>query len=163
MQVGSLGQEEPLEEGMATHSNILTWRTPWTEELDRLQFIGLQKVRHDWGDLAHAQCTTSRDAFYPFPSLSSYIHYAGYVLPSLSTASMLVFLACVSSLLWTLFHHVFKSCFPLCKKLFGQGQYQEWVSSAAEAPKYPGNERIKVREENWVSPKLSMRLKVSLR
>ena len=32
MQVPSLGQEDPLEEGMATHSSILTWRVPWTEE-----------------------------------------------------------------------------------------------------------------------------------
>ena len=43
-QVWSLGQEDPLEEGMATHSNILAWRIPWTEEHGRLQ---LQWVRHD--------------------------------------------------------------------------------------------------------------------
>ena len=47
IQVGSLGQEDPLEKGMATHSNILAWRIPWTEESGRLQFLGLQKVRHD--------------------------------------------------------------------------------------------------------------------
>ena len=35
-QVRSLGQEEPLEKGMATHSSILAWRIPWTEELGRL-------------------------------------------------------------------------------------------------------------------------------
>jgi len=34
--VGSLGQEDPLEKGMATHSSILAWRTPWTEELGGL-------------------------------------------------------------------------------------------------------------------------------
>ena len=38
----SLGQEDPLEEGMATHSSILAWRIPWTEEPGRLQAIGLQ-------------------------------------------------------------------------------------------------------------------------
>ena len=40
-----LGQENPLEEGMATHSSILTWRISWTEEPGGLQFIGLQRVR----------------------------------------------------------------------------------------------------------------------
>ena len=37
-QVQSLGQEDPLKKGMATHSSILAWRTPWTEEPGRLQF-----------------------------------------------------------------------------------------------------------------------------
>ena len=40
--VQSLGQEDPLEEGMATHSSILTWRIPWTEEPGGLQSMGLQ-------------------------------------------------------------------------------------------------------------------------
>ena len=39
----SLGQEDPLEKEMATHSSILAWRLPWTEEPGGLQFIGLQK------------------------------------------------------------------------------------------------------------------------
>ena len=46
-QVRSLGQEDPLEEGMATHSSILAWRILWTEEPGELQFIGSQGVRHD--------------------------------------------------------------------------------------------------------------------
>ena len=46
-QVQSLDWEDPLEEGMATHSSILVWRIPWTEEPGRLQSIGLQRVRHD--------------------------------------------------------------------------------------------------------------------
>ena len=45
--IRSLGQEDPLEEGMATHSSILAWRIPWTEELGGLQSMGSQKVRHD--------------------------------------------------------------------------------------------------------------------
>ena len=45
--VRSLGQEDPLEKGMATHSNILAWRIPWTEEPGGLQFIGSQKGGHD--------------------------------------------------------------------------------------------------------------------
>ena len=40
IQVPSLGQEDPLEKGMETHSSILAWRIPWTEEPDRLQFMG---------------------------------------------------------------------------------------------------------------------------
>ena len=39
------GWEDPLEEGMATHSSILPWRIPWIEELSRLQSIGLQRVK----------------------------------------------------------------------------------------------------------------------
>ena len=45
-QVGSLGQEDALEEGTATHSSILAWRILWTEELGGLQSIGLQRVGH---------------------------------------------------------------------------------------------------------------------
>ena len=47
-QVQSLGQEDPLEKGMATHSSILAWRIPWTEEHGRLQSLRSQRVRHDW-------------------------------------------------------------------------------------------------------------------
>ena len=45
--VQSLGQEDLLEKGMATHSSILAWRIPWTEELGRLQSMGLQGVGHN--------------------------------------------------------------------------------------------------------------------
>ena len=44
----SLGQEHPMEEGMATHSSILASRIPWTEALGRLQSMGSQRVGHDW-------------------------------------------------------------------------------------------------------------------
>jgi len=43
--IQSLGQEDPLEKGMATHSSILAWRIPWTQEPGRLQSMGLQRVR----------------------------------------------------------------------------------------------------------------------
>ena len=56
-QVLSLGWEGPLEEGMATHSSILAWRIPWTEEPGGLQSIGSQRVGHDGRDLA---CTHSK-------------------------------------------------------------------------------------------------------
>ena len=45
-QVQSLGLEDPLEKGMATHSSIFAWRIPWIEEPGRLQSIGLQRVGH---------------------------------------------------------------------------------------------------------------------
>ena len=48
IQVGSQGQEDPLEKEMAPHSSILTWEIPWTEEPVRLQSMGLQTVRHHW-------------------------------------------------------------------------------------------------------------------
>ena len=44
--VRSLGWEDPLEKGTATHSSILTWRILWTEEPGRLQYTGLQRVGH---------------------------------------------------------------------------------------------------------------------
>ena len=46
-QVRSLGQEDPMEKGMATHSSIHAWRIPWTEPPGGLQSVGSQRVRHD--------------------------------------------------------------------------------------------------------------------
>ena len=46
-QVSSLGGEDPLKEGMATHSSILAWRVAWTEEPGGLQSMGSQRVRRD--------------------------------------------------------------------------------------------------------------------
>ena len=48
IQVWSLSWEDPLEKGMATHSSILAWRMPWTEEPGGLQSMGSQRVRQDW-------------------------------------------------------------------------------------------------------------------
>ena len=47
MQVQSLGHKDPLEEDMTTHSSVLAWRIPWTEEPGGLQFIGSQRIGHD--------------------------------------------------------------------------------------------------------------------
>ena len=46
--VQSLGQKDALEKGMATHSRILAWEIPWTEEPGGLQSMGSQRIRHDW-------------------------------------------------------------------------------------------------------------------
>ena len=45
--IWSLGQEDPLEKGLATHSSILAWRIPWAEKPGRLQFVGSQRIRHN--------------------------------------------------------------------------------------------------------------------
>ena len=47
-QVQSLGREDPLEKEMTTHSSILAWKIPWTEEPGRQQSMGSQRVRQDW-------------------------------------------------------------------------------------------------------------------
>ena len=52
MLVQSLGQEDPLEEGMATHPRMLAWRIPWTEEPGGLQSTELKRVRRNGRDLA---------------------------------------------------------------------------------------------------------------
>ena len=52
-QVRSLGQEDPLEKGMATHSSIFAWRIPWTEEPGGLQSMGSQRVTHAWANNTH--------------------------------------------------------------------------------------------------------------
>ena len=46
--VQAMGQEDPLEKGMATHSSILAWKIPWTEEPGGLQSLGVQRVGHSW-------------------------------------------------------------------------------------------------------------------
>ena len=61
MQFQSLGREDSLEEGMRTHSSILAWRIPWTEEPSRLPFIGLHRIRNNCRDSA---CT---HVWEPFP------------------------------------------------------------------------------------------------
>ena len=55
--VGSLGQEDPLEEEMAAHSSILVWKIPWVEEPGGLQSMGSQGVRHDWVRAHTHTCT----------------------------------------------------------------------------------------------------------
>ena len=55
-----LHQEDPLEEGMATHSSILAWSIPWTEEPGELQSMGLQRVRQD---LVTEQLPKTEDLF----------------------------------------------------------------------------------------------------
>ena len=51
--IRSLGQDDPLEKGMVTHSSILAWRIPWTEEPGRLQSMGSPRVRLHWATNTH--------------------------------------------------------------------------------------------------------------
>ena len=74
-QVCSLGWEDPLEKGMATHSSILAWRIPWTEEPGGLQSMGLQRVRHP----------SSTNTFtFTFYSLHHHVHRSAAWLLGLS-------------------------------------------------------------------------------
>ena len=73
-QVGSLDREDPLEKEMATHSSILAWRIPWTEEPCGLQSVGLQRIGYNWvtNTLPHSlnrQMTFENILFHPFISI----------------------------------------------------------------------------------------------
>ena len=64
-QLWSLGREDPLEEGMTSHSNNLAWRIPYTEEPEELWSIGWQRAGHNWSDWAHVYtCSESRNSNY---------------------------------------------------------------------------------------------------
>ena len=90
--VQSLGQEDPLEKEMATHSSILAWEIPWTEEPGWLWSMGSQRVGHDWATAAAAKslqsCPTLCDpidaAHQAPPSLgfSRQEHWSGLPFPS---------------------------------------------------------------------------------
>jgi len=56
-----LGQEDPLEEEMATHSSILAWRIPWTEKPGGPQSMGLQRVKHDWAHMQEISSSQQND------------------------------------------------------------------------------------------------------
>ena len=62
--VRSLGREDPLEKEMTTHSSILAWSIPWTEEPGRLQSMGSQRVGHDWATSPHLTSWGSKEAIH---------------------------------------------------------------------------------------------------
>ena len=78
--VQSLGREDSLEKGMATHSSILAWRIPWTEEPGRLQSMGWQTIRHAWVrlSLSHQGPLPSHllhpPSQFPFPTSAPLLH-----------------------------------------------------------------------------------------
>ena len=65
--VQTLGQKDFLEKGMASHSSILAWRIPWTEQPDWLQSMRSQRVGHDW-----ATNTFTLSIIYDYPLLNSH-------------------------------------------------------------------------------------------
>ena len=70
--MGSISWEDPLGEEMATHFSILAWSVPWKGEPGRLQSMGLQRIRHDWSNLA---CTHARTIiFIEFRHFKVYHH-----------------------------------------------------------------------------------------
>ena len=71
--VQSLGLEDPLEKGMATHSSILAWKIPWTEEPGGLQSIGLQRAGHEQSDLARVHTRKLRAILESLPFFSPFI------------------------------------------------------------------------------------------
>ena len=95
MWVWSLGWDDLLEKGMATHSSVLTWKIPWTEVPGRLQSTGPQRVRHDWsGTHTHTHIHTHTHSGYrhllffcfafpstqvPPPGLNSQLELSHYI------------------------------------------------------------------------------------
>ena len=78
MWVPSLGWEDPLEEEMATHSSILSWKIPWAEEPGGLQSMGLQRIEHDWAEQSLPEGTSSsteviNSAPCSYPTLCSFV------------------------------------------------------------------------------------------
>ena len=71
-----------LEKAMAPHSSTLAWKTPWTEEPGGLQFMGSHRVRHDWSDLAAAECT------YTYTGASQVAQWWRIHLPTQETQEM---------------------------------------------------------------------------
>ena len=71
--VRSLQWEDPLEEEMATHSSILTWKIPWTEEPRRLQSMWLQRVGHNWACMH--MYTASNTKYYNFTNAINISYY----------------------------------------------------------------------------------------
>ena len=71
--VWSLGWEDFLEDNMASHSSILAWKTPWTEEPGGLQSTGSQRVRRDWSDLSHSCIFITVVLFLSLPNPMLYV------------------------------------------------------------------------------------------
>ena len=91
--VHSLGWDDPLEEGMTAHSSVLSWKTPRTEEPGRLQSIGSQRVRHDWGDLAHAARVRFQTTYPPVPQVVGLCYIRIYSRSNLESPGCLVWKA----------------------------------------------------------------------
>ena len=90
--------KDPVEEGMATHSSILAWRIPWTEEPDGLESLGSQRVGHSWSHWAQAGfphlvslCVTTSTSICLAKMKIRYIHFSPKHLAKLREAAVIVF------------------------------------------------------------------------
>ena len=109
--VQSLGREDFLEKEMATHSSILAWKIPWMEEPGVLQFMGSQRVGHDWANSATHSLTQAwwqyRARIYSFPNFEP-VHYS----MSVSNCCILTYIQVyweAGKVVW--YSHIFKN-FP---------------------------------------------------
>ena len=128
-----LCREDPLEEEMATHFTILAWRIPWTEEPDRLQSTGSQRVGHDWAT-RHASVQFSRSVV--SDSLLPHELYPCQAPLSITNSHSLLKLMSIESVV--LFNHLIL-CLPLLltfnlSQHKGKGLFQ-WVSSSYQVAK----------------------------
>ena len=98
--VWSLGQGDPLEKERATHSSILAWEIPWTEDPGRLQFMGSQRVGHNWVTNTH---THNSLLVVSFANIFSHSADCLFILSVVSSA--------VQKLLHVIRFHLFNSCF----------------------------------------------------
>ena len=103
--VRSLYQEDPLEKEMATHSSILAWSIPWTEEPGRLQFTGSQRVGHGWAtSLTHFEYTMAQYQYQEIDGKSIELAQISLVIYELTCVCCV---ACVCVCVCTLqFYHI---------------------------------------------------------
>ena len=100
--VQSLGREDLLEKGMATHSSLLAWRIPGTGEPGGLQSIGSQRVGHDWVTFPFS---FTLQYHVGFCHISTWISYGSIYVPTLPTSTLSTPLCCQRSLDLSSLHH----------------------------------------------------------
>ena len=109
-------QVQFLEEGTPTHSSILAWRIPWTEESGGLQSMGLPRVRHDWGTFTFSLLLTYLNMFFPLNTIFSYlllsiswcqndVVYRTKGLRTYTKSPLIIIYTCVYLLCWFYVQH----------------------------------------------------------
>ena len=121
----SLGQEDPLEKGMATHCSILAWRILRTEEPARLQSMGSQRLRHDWRDFPHMHITHAPG--FPASTALWCFHYLCFLLLINSLPSQILHLE-------ILFQPALKIPQQICHLLFPSWWLSNQRTQSSESP-----------------------------
>ena len=93
MWVRSLGQEDPQEKEMATHSSILAWEGPWTEEPGRLQSMGWERLKHDLATKQQQQITVIFRTLILSGSESAILYHVLLLIDSLIHLTLIVYRA----------------------------------------------------------------------